>query len=209
MPNVIEDLLHGYQSFRKEYFEDHPELYGRLFEQGQSPKVLVIACSDSRVDPAIITNCKPGDLFVVRNVANLVPPYEDDSTHHGTTAAIQYAVCVLGVDHIVVLGHSQCGGIQTLLRGGVADGPIKRWLEIAEPVKEQLSCCSNFEEKVHECSRKSILHSLENLKTFPWLQERVQQQEITLHGWYFDLESGTLFCANDSTGQFESAATKA
>mgnify|MGYP002347012188 CR=1 FL=1 len=115
MEECIRKLLHGFQSFQETYFSGNSELFDQL-RHGQHPRVLVIACSDSRVDPALLTSCDPGDIFVVRNVANLVPPYEPGvGHHHGVSAALEYAVRVLKVGHIIILGHSDCGGVSTLL----------------------------------------------------------------------------------------------
>ncbi|MEG6551756.1 carbonic anhydrase, partial [Desulfocurvibacter africanus] len=122
-------FIRGFERFRQDYFRGNTELFDKL-RHGQDPDALVISCCDSRADPAIITNCAPGDLFVARDVANLVPPYEPDGGHHGVSASVEYAVLCLGVEHIVVLGHSQCGGIGALVDGGVhgaGGGFIGRW----------------------------------------------------------------------------------
>ena len=111
MPKEVQSLIEGYRSFRQQYLENNKSRYDQLVHQGQRPKMLVIACSDSRVDPAVLTQAEPGDLFVIRNVANLVPPYEADTTYyHGTSAALEFGICGLGIRHIVICGHSQCGG---------------------------------------------------------------------------------------------------
>ncbi len=165
-----------------------------MLKDGQCPQVLVVACSDSRVDPAIITQCDPGDLFVIRNVANLIPPYEvDEQTYHGTSAAIEFAVRYLNVKDIIVLGHSKCGGIQYLLddentqekgvnsdpkslktKGGVSF--LKKWTEIGVNAKmktirmnQQRAQPMTYEESVEFCSKMSIIYSIRNLGTFPWI----------------------------------------
>lgn len=112
MPKEIDRLVRGYQAFRSHYFNRDNPIFEKLVYHGQHPKALMIACSDSRVDPAIIMNAQPGDLFIIRNVANLVPPYEDDDTYHGTSAALEFGVCILNIRHIVIFGHTQCGGIR-------------------------------------------------------------------------------------------------
>lgn len=194
----VENLIEGFRRFREQHFTSHDNLYQQLVKQGQTPKILVVACCDSRVDPALVFGCDPGDLFVIRNVANLVPPLEDRSGHHGTTAAIEYGVNILGVKHIIVLGHAHCGGINALMRaGGVcAQGSyIDDWMCLAESarteVMEEMPNAS-LEEKERACEQRAILVSLENLMTFPWIRDRVQSGTLALHGWYFDIARGRL-----------------
>lgn len=196
--SAIAQLIAGFGRFRQQHFENHDSLYQQLVKQGQTPKILVVACCDSRVDPALVFECDPGDLFVIRNVANLVPPLEDHHGHHGTTAAIEYGVNVLGVKHIIVLGHAHCGGINALVRaGGVcAQGSyIDDWMCLAESaraeVMEEMPEAA-LEEKERACEQRAILVSLNNLATFPWIQERVANGKLKLHGWYFDIEHGQL-----------------
>lgn len=165
---------------------------------GQSPKALVIACSDSRVDPAILLGAKPGELFVVRNVANLVPPYDNDSKHHATSSALEFAVTSLGVKDIIVLGHSHCGGINALMarkEGDQKRGFITDWMDIAKPAKEKvLSLYPNLSsmEKDQHCEKESLLISLDNLKTFPWIQTQLEKDELNLHAWYFNMNTGNI-----------------
>lgn len=202
MADVIEKLLRGFGSFRSNHFSGT----GGLFEQlrhGQHPKVLVIACSDSRVDPALLLNCDPGDIFVIRNVANLIPPYEPGSlsSHHGVSAALEYAVCKLHVEHIIVLGHSDCGGIKALLGRKRADAEeagefLSLWLDLAEPAREAVEReLPDAAEEVRRqaCEEASLVLSAENLLTFPWLRERVERGELELHAWYFHLATGVLY----------------
>lgn len=203
----IARFLSGFRQFQRTYFCDDNQLFSGL-KKDQTPKALVIACSDSRVDPAILLGCEPGDMFVVRNVANLVPPYETAPGHHGVSAAVEYAVKVLAVEHVIVLGHSCCGGIQALLhpdREGLGEF-IAPWVKIAEPALCEVS------EKLHgkkdslrqrACEQASVLVSLENLLTFPWIWERVMTGRIYLHGWYFDLGKGELLSYLPETGTFE------
>lgn len=200
MSKTIEQLIEGYKSFYGCYFDGSNPLYGQLTQIGQRPKVLVIACSDSRVDPAIVLQAEPGDLFVVRNVANLVPPYETDGTYHGTSAALEFAVCHLGVTDIIIFGHTQCGGIQALLEGVKIQEQatfsfITNWMQMAENASKALdkaSSSKNINERVTLCCQHAIVNSLENLKTFPWIADRLQQQKLRLHGWQFDVESGIV-----------------
>ena len=195
----IKALLQGFQRFRGQLFEPNRDLFNQLARKGQSPKVLVIGCSDSRVDPAIILDTAPGELFVVRNVANLVPPCELMGMYHGTSAALEFAVCHLQVKSIIVLGHAQCGGIRALLE---SDGEqdkgtsfIAAWVKIAVPAREKVLArwpAADKEFQQRACERASILVSLENLLSFPFVKERVEDGSLRLFGWYFDIDSGEL-----------------
>ena len=189
---MVKPLINGFQNFRDNYFSKEKSFFENLIKKGQKPKVMIISCSDSRVDPAILFNAKPGELFVVRNVANLVPPYEPDEGYHGVSAAIEYATKDLLVEHIVVLGHSECGGIKRLCEHkGI--GPkrdfIDGWVSIAETAGA--TDLEGFE-KFRHVERAAITVSLENLLTFPWLKQRVNKDNLELHGWFFDLETGSL-----------------
>lgn len=191
----IATLLNGFQRFYQEYFIDKPEVYEDLVKNGQSPKTLVIACSDSRVDPSILMNTKPGDIFVIRNVANLVPPYESEiGSCHGTSAAIEYAVNHLEVENIVILGHSDCGGIKALVGERKQDETfIKTWLSIADEAKNAAVKAGHHHDKACElCEKESIRISIANLMTFPFVRKRVEAGKLDLHGWYFNLKSGSL-----------------
>lgn len=205
--SAILPLIKGYKRFKQKHF-DESKSFDALVEYGQKPKVLIVACCDSRVDPAILTGCKPGELFVVRNVANLVPPCNSDLRHHGTSAALEFGVLGLEVSDIIVLGHSYCGGIRALMERSEAKTPddfISAWMDIAQPAKQQVlsrHAQSAFEEQTHHCEKASLLISLENLKTFPWIQERVSKKQLFLHAWYFDLATGMLEMFDSSTGDF-------
>lgn len=211
MPKAIDSLIKGYQEFRKNYFGGTNYLFESLVKGGQTPKVLVIACSDSRVDPAILTNCQPGDLFVVRNVANLVPTYENDmTTHHGISAALEFAIFVLEVQEIIVLGHTSCGGINALVTGtGENIRPnsfISRWMDLAQPARERVlqeHSQAPLDQKLEICEQYAIVNSLKNLCTFPWVKDRVKSGNLFLHGWHFNLLSGTLQAFNQRTNSFE------
>jgi carbonic anhydrase len=205
----ISNLIEGFQRFREQHFERNDSLYQQLVTKGQTPKTLVVACCDSRVDPALVLDCEPGDLFVIRNVANLVPPSENRAGHHGTTAAIEYAIRILNVEHIIVLGHAHCGGINTLVKtGGVAnpDSYMADWMCLAESARASVMAeipDAPIEEQMRACEQRAILVSLQNLMTFSWVQERVAAGVLTLHGWYFDIEQGQLLRFNSDIGQFE------
>lgn len=204
----IAPFLAGFKRFRKHYFDPHEQRFAAL-QQGQNPKVLVIGCSDSRVDPAILTGCAPGELFVVRNVANLVPPCEHDNHHHGVSAALEYAVCHLEVERIIILGHSGCGGIGALMHG-IPDGRpaefIGPWVKIAERARQQVLLELPGKDQTTQsraCEQAAILVSLENLLTFPWISERVESGSLLLHGWYFDIGIGQLYSYAPETAGFE------
>jgi len=190
----IQKLIDGFGQFRAQHFETEDSLYQRLTRHGQSPRVMVIACCDSRVDPAIITHCDPGDLFVVRNVANLVPPCENDGHYHGTSAAIEFAVRVLHVRHVIVLGHAHCGGIQALVGGIPGNGDagqfIRPWMAIAEAVRTAGSM--ENAQALRAAEQGAVRISLKNLMSFPWVRKRVENGLLALHGWYFDLDNGEL-----------------
>ncbi len=194
----IEDLVSGFRRFQRRYFGEQRELYERLVRSGQAPRVMVIGCSDSRVDPAIIMDCDPGDLFVVRNVANLVPPYETGGGYHGTSAALEFAVRGLQVRHVVVLGHARCGGIRALLGelqlAGRAEfiGP---WMSIADPARRavvRVHGSEPFDDQARACELEAVRVSLENLVSFPFIREAVSGRRLVVHGWYFDIEQGAL-----------------
>ena len=189
----IDQIIGGFKTFQKEYYINQPGFYKSLVEKGQNPEVMVIACSDSRVNPSLIANAEPGDIFVVRNVANLVPPYDPNTNYLGTSACIEFAVQDLGVRHIIVLGHSHCGGIKRLCEGPEGTkGPefIDGWVSIA-----RLALASDSQDNKHirQIEREAVCISLNNLLTFPWLKTKFDQGDLELHGWYFDLESGELF----------------
>jgi carbonic anhydrase len=209
MNSIPHNLVEGFQRFREQHFERNDSLYQQLVKEGQTPKTLVIACCDSRVDPALVLDCAPGDLFVIRNVANLVPPSENRAGHHGTTAAIEYAIRILEVEHIIVLGHAHCGGINTLVKtGGVSnpDSYMADWMCLAESARASVMAempHASLAEQLHACEQRAILVSLKNLSTFPWMRERVASGALTLHGWYFDIEHGQLLRFNTITERFE------
>jgi len=204
----ITNLVEGFARFREQHFERNDSLYQQLVTQGQTPKTLVVACCDSRVDPALVLDCAPGDLFVIRNVANLVPPAEGRAGHHGTTAAIEYGVRNLGVEHIIVLGHAHCGGIGTLVKTGGISSPgsfIDDWMGLVETARNEVMAempHASQEEQTRACEQRSILVSLENLLTFPWIRERAESGSLTLHGWYFDIEHGQLLRYEVTTREF-------
>ncbi len=204
----IAKFLAGFRRFQRNFFCSKELLYNDL-KEGQTPKVLVVACSDSRVDPAILTGCDPGDMFVVRNVANLVPPYETLGAHHGVSAALEYGIKFLKVEHVIVLGHSSCGGIQALLeeRAGNEFGEfISPWVRIAEQARQEVArslAHKSAKDRQRACELAAIMVSMDNLLSFPWLRERVEAEALHIHGWYFDMDCGELSTYMPETGEFE------
>lgn len=201
-------LLDGYGEFRTKRFAHESERYRKLAEQGQVPETLVIACCDSRAAPEIIFNAVPGEIFVVRNVANLVPPYRPDDQYHSTSAALEFAVQSLKVKHIVVLGHGRCGGIEAALNP--ADEPLSpgdfigKWMELLGPAAESIATNQwmTTAERQTALEHISIRYSIANLRTFPCVSILEGRQRISLHGAWFDIADGELWVMNADTGDF-------
>jgi carbonic anhydrase len=189
----MEELLQGYRRFRRERWPERREVFERLADDGQAPRAMVVACSDSRVDPTMIFSAEPGKLFILRNVANLVPPYAPDSALHATSAALEFAIRVLEVQDLIVMGHAMCGGIRMLLHGAPdsATDFLLPWMRIAEPAKRRALLRAGADAQ-SECERESVKLSLENLLTFPWIAQRVSEQRVRLSGMIFDIRSGVL-----------------
>lgn len=202
----INSLIEGYRDFKKQDF-DQSQLYSDLATYGQKPHSLIVACCDSRLNPAIITGCQPGQLFVVRNVANLVPPYENDDKHHGTSAALEFAVKGLAVQNIIILGHSHCGGIEALMSSDNTNKTdfINQWMSLAQPAKNHIikkhSNCSIREQNTL-CEKESLALSLSNLTSFPWIRDAVTAKKLALHAWHFDIETGNIESYQDDSGEF-------
>ena len=195
----IAKLTAGFRVFRDGRFQEQRATYEALVDQGQKPKVAIIACSDSRVDPAIVLQADPGDLFIVRNVANLVPPYERDGHYHGTSAALEYAVQHLEVGHLIVLGHAHCGGIRSLFekpaQGSEDNHFVPPWMSLVRSAflrVEGTMPDAPEDVKTRVCEQRAVLVSLENLMTFPFIRQRVGDGRLHLHGWYVDIRSCTL-----------------
>jgi carbonic anhydrase len=203
----IARLMIGFRQFREKFYSGDKPLPAKLSLAPQKPKTLIIGCSDSRVDPAILTSAGPGEIFVVRNVANLVPPYEMGGGLHGVSAAIEFAVVNLKVESIIVLGHRQCGGIHALLfpQESQAGGFVQQWVQIAEPAKKRalaLKAKAPTDELWHCCELESIRTSIENLHSFPFIEEAIATRGLSLIGIYFDLEKGELLELNENLGEF-------
>lgn len=197
MKTSLTKMLHGYQSFREKYVIGDQAIMQYLSYYGQQPSTMVVACCDSRVDPALILQCDPGDLFVVRNVANIVPPYEKDEAHHGTSAALEFGVCFLKIKHLILLGHSQCGGIQSLFKTETQHNDfISNWVSLVKT--PELHQCPDAD----EYAKLALHQSYQNCLTFPWLKDALQKQEMIIHRWFFDIKSGQIFNYLEAKNQF-------
>jgi carbonic anhydrase len=193
-------LREGYRSFRS----------GRLpMEQSryQAPETMVVGCCDSRVAPEVIFDAGPGELFVVRNVANLVPPYSPDTQLHGVSAAVEYAVTVLKVRNIVILGHARCGGIQAFADNAPPGDFIGRWMSLVMPAAKEIGPREQSPETYHtRLEQASVVKSIENLMTFPYVRSGVERSELALHGAYFNVASGELEVLDRASGTFGAVA---
>jgi carbonic anhydrase len=198
MENYYRKVLEGYHLFREKYAQGDNSVMQYLSDYGQQPRLMVVSCCDSRVDPALILQCDPGDLFVVRNVANIIPPFEKDIMHHGTSAALEFGICGLEVEDLILLGHSQCGGINALISGdaGVQNDFITNWVSIIEIPGSKVTDPDVY-------ARLALHESLKNCLTFPWIKERVSQGKLTIHLWYFDVKEGLIYTYSDEHQVFE------
>jgi len=195
----IDKFISGNQKFRQVKFEKYKEDFDHLVKKGQKPKVLFIGCSDSRVVPDMILDSDPGDMFILRNVGNFVPPFKSDNDFHGSAAAIEYAVSVLKVENIIVCGHSHCGACASLyeeIDDNIELVHVKKWLELGKKAKERtLLAIPNKEDKpnlLRTTEKMSVLYQLENLLTYPAIKRKVESKEIQLHGWYYKIEDGAI-----------------
>lgn len=209
MNNTLINLINGYKKFKKNYYEEKNPLFEQLIKYGQQPKTLVVSCSDSRVDPALILNAKPGDLFVIRNVANLIPHYENDNTFHGTSAALEFGIQILKIQHLIILGHTHCSGIESLINQSLITSPttfLTHWMQLAAPayeiVQEKYTTKPLDEQKII-CGKYALINSLKNLETFPWIKEKIISNHLSIYGWYLDLSTGIISSYNKDNNSFE------
>jgi carbonic anhydrase len=204
----MEKLFKGILKFQKEDFDSHRELFKELGRR-QTPHTLFIGCADSRVVPNLITNTHPGELFVVRNVANIVPPYRRTEEYVATTSAIEYAVQVLNVDSIVICGHSNCGGCAALNMPpeSLDHLPhVRKWLEVSKEVRgrvDRLMTGDSLEEREWLTEQVNILVQMKNLLTYPYVKERYDRGELNIYGWYYIIETGEIYNFNDEKAAFE------
>ncbi len=201
-------LLDGYRDFMTGRYLTERDRYRQLAEKGQKPQTLVIACCDSRAAPEIVFNSGPGEIFVIRNVANLVPPYQPDANFHATSSALEFAVQALKVTNIVVMGHGRCGGIQAALdpqAEPLSPGDfIGRWMSLLKPAAARISDDSGMTagERQTALERISIRHSLANLRTFPDVRTLEEEGKLALHGAWFDISTGELWIMDKASGDF-------
>ena len=194
---MTEKLITGYRRFRAGFFQRNRERLEELARR-QTPEIAMVSCCDSRVDPTILFDAEPGEIFVIRNVANLVPPFETEGHYHGTSAALEFAVTCLKVKQLVVLGHANCGGIRALMENDASiksDGFIDSWMQIAAPAKKEVLARSDLdtpELRTNACEKAAVQYSLYNLMSYPWVRRRVENGDLVLIGWYYDLRSGEI-----------------
>ena len=205
-------LIQGYRSFRAGRLPREQDRFRELSEIGQSPEVLVIGCCDSRVSPEVIFDARPGELFVVRNVANIVPPYAPDGHAHGVSAALEFAVAALKVKHIVVLGHAQCGGVKAFAEDGEPLGPgdfIGQWMRLMAPAADKAGPRGTLSRADYliRLEQANIANSLDNLMTFPRLRKLIERGSVAIHGAYFGVATGELWLRDEATGEFLPAAS--
>jgi carbonic anhydrase len=207
-----ERLIEGYRLFLSGRLRQEQSRYRELAETGQSPEVMVIGCCDSRVSPEVIFDANPGELFVVRNVANLVPPYTPDGAQRAVSAALEFAVVALKVKHIVVLGHARCGGVRAFVEGGVPLTPgdfIGKWMELLTPAAESIGPQpqhTNLTEYLDHLEHASPVRALDNLVTFPSIRTRVERGDLQLHAAHFDVATGLLSVFDPATKTYASIA---
>jgi len=201
---MVKKIISGASRFRRDVYPRHKELFETL-AGGQSPETLFITCADSRVDPSLITQAEPGDLFICRNAGNIVPPHVSDAG--GVTATVEYAVGALGISHIVVCGHTDCGAMKGALDlDGLRDFPhVADWLSHSKAALRvvQARGCGSEEERLEMLTRENVLLQLQHLRTHPYVAAALSQGRLTLHGWVYDIRSGDIVAHNSRTGEFE------
>lgn len=203
-------LVSRYHGWRATTYEENKSWYRRLAAEGQRPRVMVIACCDSRVNVNMVFGAETGEIFLHRNIANLVPPYAPDGDPHGTSAAVEYAVRVLRVSHLIVMGHTDCGGVQGChdMCAGHADelrqstSFIGRWLEILRPGYDRVADIADAAERVRALEREAVAVSIANLSGFPFVAEAIEAEDLTMHGLFFDISEGVLEVLDGPKGSF-------
>jgi carbonic anhydrase len=207
-------LIDGYNAFAAGRLQREQDRYRELAERGQSPQIMVIGCCDSRVSPEVIFDAGPGELFVVRNVANLIPPYSpDDGAYHGVSAALEFGVGALRVKHIVVLGHAHCGGVRAYAEEHAPLSPgdfIGRWMSLLAPAAKKVGARgeATAAEYLKRLEQASVINSLDNLMTFPRLAQLIEQGKVATHGAYFGVATGDLSVLDKASGEFRPVVRK-
>jgi len=213
-----ERLVSGYEAFLGGRFRHEQDRFHHLAEAGQTPRIMLIGCCDSRVSPEVIFDAELGELFVLRNIANLVPPYGPNDDLHGTSAALEFGVMSLEVEHIVVMGHAGCGGVGAFARGEAHAGYrrlspgdfIGKWISLIKPAAARIAPAgAPPDDYIERLALASIVQGLANLRTFPWIAEREQQGKLGLHGAYFGISGGFLLAFDEVSGRFEPVAAGA
>ncbi|MEA3314637.1 MAG: carbonic anhydrase [Campylobacterota bacterium] len=206
----ITNIIKGNKRFRELHFPKLEDRFDDLVENGQKPKILFICCSDSRVVPDLIVDSKPGDLFVLRNIGNFVPPYKNDTDFHGSSAAIEYAVSVLEVEDIIVCGHSHCGACASLyqdLKDEENLVHVNKWLELGKNAKVNIDIQTLKKKKRNKILRKtekdSIKYQLSNLLTYPDVLRKIKSKKLNIHGWYYKIEDGIISCYDKENNNFK------
>lgn len=211
-------LVSGYEAFLGGRFAREQDRFRRLAETGQTPRIMLIGCCDSRVSPEVIFDVGPGELFILRNIANLVPPYAPNDDLHGTSAALEFGVMGLEVEHIVVMGHAGCGGVRAFANGQVNAGHaplsagdfIGKWISLISTASERVGPAGTpLDDYIERLALASVVQGLANLRTFPWISERERQGKLGLHGVYFGISKGTLLALDEASGRFETIAADA
>jgi carbonic anhydrase len=206
-------LVDGYRAFLYARLRLEQDRYRDLAQSGQSPQVMLIGCADSRVSPEVIFDARPGELFVVRNVANIVPPYAPDPGAHGVSAALEYGVAALNVRHIVVLGHAQCGGVRAFAEDAAPLSPgdfIGKWMALMQPARDRVGPRGvlSMEDYLCKLEQANIVNSLDNLLSFPRLRRRIEKGEVAIHGAFFGVATGMLSVFDRASGEFRPIAAE-
>lgn len=208
---ILKQLIKGHQKFQQNKVPKWQDELNELVINGQKPQVLFVGCSDSRLTPDLMLNTKPGDMFILRNVGNFIPPFKHDEDFHGSAAAIEYAVAVLGVKHIIVCGHTHCGACKSLYEyDEIPDTTslvhVKTWLKLGMAAKEKTLADKKFtteEEMYRITERNSIKHQLKNLLTYPDVKQKVENGTLEIHGWHYDVGNGEIDYLDKKENQFK------
>lgn len=198
MKRTFKQIITGYNLFREKYVLGDSSVMELLSQQGQKPHIMIVACCDSRVDPALILQCDPGDLFVVRNVANIIPPYEKDHGHHGVSAALEFGISFLKIKHLVILGHSQCGGIEALIakESFPKNDFISDWVSL-------ITASDTIHQDTNKYAKWALTQSKQNSMTFPWIHDKVIRNQLAIHLWFFDIQEGQLYTHSETTNDYQ------
>ncbi len=206
-------LIDGYRAFLYARLRQEQDRYADLSKTGQSPEVMLVGCADSRVSPEVIFDARPGEIFVVRNVANIVPPYAPDGQAHGVSAALEFAVAALNVKHIVVLGHAQCGGVKAFAEDAEPLSPgdfIGKWMALMQPALDKVGPRGALSpaDYLTRLEQANVVNSLDNLMTFPRLRKRIERGEVAIHGAFFGVATGKLSVLDRASGEFRPVAAE-